>query len=269
MSEKYLKVVDIKDYTTTRNFLPYSIWTFEEVIFKGEEPICSGKKGIKRYWGKRGNGNPVLNDRLYSGEIKEYKTTEYFIDGIRYNSISVVVSDNENGIDIAANELKYYAAFPYDQQENIYNPNQNNFDIRMLIEKAKQIKGVASESSFHQSFKNFIANNPTSIGLPATVNKGQIEYCLPSCDLIDVFFVNDNTKIGVEVKSKKSDMADILRGFFQCIKYKHLIEAEQRINNEHQASRVILALEGELPTELMAVKNILGIEVIDKIKMDI
>ena len=78
--------------------------------------------------------------------------------------------------------------------------------------------------------------------------------------------MDNNTKIGVEVKSKISDTSDILRGFFQCIKYKHLIEAEQLVNNEQPDSRVILALEGQLPSELIAIKNVLEIEVIDNIK---
>lgn len=139
-------------------------------------------------------------------------------------------------------------------------------DVKPEIEKAKRIRGNGGESPFHLAFKNFIANNPTAIGLPATVGIGQTEYCLPSADSIDIVFVDNNTKIGVEVKSKISDTADILRGLFQCVKYKHLIEAEQIVNNKQRDSRIILALEGQLPIELTAVKNILGIEVVDRIK---
>jgi hypothetical protein len=139
-------------------------------------------------------------------------------------------------------------------------------DIEKEIEKAKQIREGGGESPFHRDFKNFIANNPSSVGLSNQIGIGQTEYILPSADAIDVVFVDKNTKIGIEVKSKISDTADILRGLFQCVKYKYLIEAEQIVKNKNPDSRVILALEEKLPEELIIVKNILGIEVIDKIK---
>jgi len=140
-------------------------------------------------------------------------------------------------------------------------------DVKSLIQRAKQIRGSGRESPFHEAFKNFIANNPAVIGLATTVGKGQTEYCLPSTDTIDILFIDNKTKIGVEVKSKISDTPDILRGFFQCIKYKSLIEAEQIINHEEPLNKVILALEGELPADLVAVRNIFEIEVIDNIKI--
>jgi len=136
------------------------------------------------------------------------------------------------------------------------------------LERAKKIRGNGGESPFHLEFKNFVASNPNSIGLSAKLNKGQIEYILPSADVIDIVFADKNTIVGVEVKSRISDTADILRGLFQCIKYKYLIEAEQIVNNKEPDSRIILALEGPLPTELISIKNILGIEVMDKIKQD-
>lgn len=139
-------------------------------------------------------------------------------------------------------------------------------DIEKEIAKAKQIRAGGGESIFHRDFKIFISNNPSAVGLSDQIGKGQTEYILPSADSIDVVFVDKNTKIGIEVKSKISDTADILRGLFQCVKYKYLIEAEQIVKNEKPDSRVILALEEQLPKELIIVKNILGIEVIDKIK---
>ncbi len=140
-------------------------------------------------------------------------------------------------------------------------------DIRPIIEEAKRIRGNGGESPFHLAFKNFIAKHPASIGLPVTVGVGKTEYCLPSADTVDIVFTSLNTKIGVEVKSKISDNADILRGLFQCVKYIHLIEAEQIVNNQQPDCRVILALEGQFPKVLIKVRNVLGIEVIEKVKM--
>ena len=88
---------------------------------------------------------------------------------------------------------------------------------------------------------------------------------MASQDEIDVVFVDGGLKIGIEVKSRISDIADILRGLFQCIKYKCLLEAEQAVIGEPKNCRVILALENSFPSELIVYKNILGIEVVDSI----
>jgi len=139
------------------------------------------------------------------------------------------------------------------------------FDISKLIEKAKHIKGGGGESKFHKDFKELIANNPSLIGLSNNLDKGKTEYLLPSADSIDVVFDDKSTKIGVEVKSRISNDDDILRGLFQCVKYKYLIEAEQVVKNHEPDSRVILVLEGQFPKSLIGVKNALGIEVLDQI----
>ena len=79
-------------------------------------------------------------------------------------------------------------------------------------------------------------------------------------------FVDNDLKIGVEVKSSISNTADILRGLFQCVKYKYLIEAEQTVDDEFPNSRIILALQGHFPDELNLVRNLLGVEIVDNIK---
>ena len=146
-----------------------------------------------------------------------------------------------------------------------YNEKFKEVKSKDFDNKTHYSKG-GGESDAHKDFKNFIASNPTKIGLSSKIGIGTTEYSLPSADTIDVVFNDNNTIIGVEVKSKISDSNDIRRGLFQCVKYKCLIEAEQKVNNKQISSKVILALEGKFPDELVEVKSILGIEVIDKIK---
>ena len=133
------------------------------------------------------------------------------------------------------------------------------------LEEAKNFGG-GGESELHKKFKEFISKNPSVLGLNSDLENGIQEYKLPSADTVDVLFIDKELKIGVEVKSSISDTADILRGLFQCVKYKHLIEAEQTVNDQLPNSRVILALQGQLPDELTLVKNLLGIEVVDRLK---
>lgn len=139
-------------------------------------------------------------------------------------------------------------------------------DLTDELEKARNIHG-GGESESHRKFKEFVSKNPSQLGLRSTIKNGELERKLPSGDIVDVIFQDRELKIGVEVKSKISNTADILRGIFQCVKYKHIIEAEQILNNQLPNSRVILVLESNFPIELTRTKNLLGIEVIDNIKI--
>jgi hypothetical protein len=133
------------------------------------------------------------------------------------------------------------------------------------LEEAKNGRG-GGESQQHKKFKDFISKNPSVLGLNADLAKGKQEYALPSADTVDVLFTDKDLKIGIEVKSSISNTADILRGLFQCVKYKYLIEAEQTVDDEFPNSRIILALQGRFPEELNLVRNLLGVEVVDNIK---
>ena len=137
-------------------------------------------------------------------------------------------------------------------------------DLSSVIKTAKSRKG-GGESIQHKKFKEFISRNPKAIGLNPDLIQGQIEYQFPSADTVDVLFKENDLTIGIEVKSIISDTADVFRGIFQCVKYKYLIEAEQIVCDKIPNSRVILALQGKFPNELLLVKNILGVEVIDNI----
>jgi len=145
-------------------------------------------------------------------------------------------------------------------------PATTNYQKKLKTKRTKRTSGRGGgESQQHLRFKNYIAKHPDLFGLPPNL-KGQTEYELPSMDTVDVLFKNGDERIGIEVKSKISDTPDISRGLFQCVKYKALIEAEQKANDELPNCRVALALEGKLPKELIGLKNQLGIEVFEKSK---
>ncbi len=140
-------------------------------------------------------------------------------------------------------------------------------DFSLELEAAKYFgRGGTGESESHRNFKEWVYNNPISLNLDSKVLPLKMEYRFPSQDEIDVVFQNKNTFVGVEVKSKISPEADILRGLFQCVKYDALIQAEQSLHLNALSSQVILALEGPFPKALIPIKNVLGIEVIDNLR---
>lgn len=144
------------------------------------------------------------------------------------------------------------------------NPAQSDF--KKLNKKASQFKG-GGEGAEHKKLKKFVANNPACFGLPESSAPGENEHSLPSGDSLDVFFVHRKEHVGIEVKSHISDSADIARGLYQCVKYQAVLEARQAANGQPQNVRTILVLGGKLPAELFPLKNVLGIEVFEKVNI--
>lgn len=128
-----------------------------------------------------------------------------------------------------------------------------------LIEGASRARG--GESVHHKELKEAIASDPTMIGLPKTTKLGIVEYALPSGDSLDVYFHRRNLCIGVEVKSRISDRADVVRGMFQCIKYQAVLEAKVASLGIPHDVRVVLAHDCPFPEPLVSLKNVLGVEV--------
>jgi hypothetical protein len=137
-------------------------------------------------------------------------------------------------------------------------------DVQRLMAQARQY-GEGGESEKHLHLKRYVAANPAVLGLRPGLGPGAMEVPLVSGDRLDVQFIHQGLRIGVEVKSSISNTKDLLRGLFQCVKYRHLIEAEQVVANQEPNSRVVLVLQGGLPAELLPVKHMLGIEVIENI----
>lgn len=105
----------------------------------------------------------------------------------------------------------------------------------------------SGESEAHRILKEFIANNPRSVGLSGKWDVGEIEKRLLSGDFLDVSFDQGNKWLAVEVKSALSNDDDLVRGLFQCVKYRAVIEASCKANNLEKEVSSVLALEGSMP----------------------
>lgn len=123
-----------------------------------------------------------------------------------------------------------------------------------------------SESDAHKKLKTFIAENPNSISL-CNVKLAENEFILLSGDRLDVYFeLKDNTRVAVEVKSIISTDADILRGIYQCVKYKAVLESENYVHGHLYDTKAILVIEGKLSPSNKHVKKLLGVDVIEDFK---
>jgi len=114
------------------------------------------------------------------------------------------------------------------------------------------------ESDAHKALKNWVADNPTKVGVPENFDKIVIEAPLLSGDIVDVMFSDGNSFYPVEVKSIISTDDDLRRGLYQCVKYRAVQEAQEL--PVRAAVTPVLVTERKLSGELEALRKRLGIK---------
>ena len=107
--------------------------------------------------------------------------------------------------------------------------------------------------------------HPAWFGIPEC--PASVEYPFVTGDAVDVLFTQGTRMWGVEVKSAVSEAGDILRGLFQCVKYRALLQAEQAAAGNACFVDVYLACEYEFPAKLLGVAHVLGVEFFDRLGM--
>jgi len=165
-----------------------------------------------------------------------------------------------------------YAGFKVARTQAARGPHYANVGS-VLTAKSLSLPAIAKQAKYgraggetedHRRLKEYVKSNPRLIGLSKTAH-GESEYLFLSSDAIDVLFKSPQIWVGVEVKSARSDPPDIMRGIFQCMKYKALMEATQKYERQGAGTRVVLVLGGNLPPELRAIVRLLEIELREKV----
>ena len=139
-------------------------------------------------------------------------------------------------------------------------------DFSYFVSKATGRFG-GGEGEDHKALKEYVARNPKVIGLGANTSTGITEYPLPSGDSLDVSFNGRKIWVAVEVKSSISAEGDIVRGLFQCVKYRAVMEAVLLTESRPQSARALLVLESKFPQSLISLRNMLGVEVVDGVSL--
>ena len=119
--------------------------------------------------------------------------------------------------------------------------------------------GSGGEGMDHKKLKEYIYNYPERIGIDGVVHR-EMEHILLSGDRLDVYFeLEDNSKVAVEIKTASSPDADVLRGLFQCVKYKSILDAEDLVHGKKTPNKAILIIGKELSKENYKVMKTLGV----------
>ena len=123
--------------------------------------------------------------------------------------------------------------------------------------------GGGGEGPDHKKLKEYIYNHPEVIGI-IDIKKRDMEHILLSGDRLDVYFVlADNSKVAVEIKPSTSPDADIMRGLYQCVKYKAILDAEDKVHGNKANNSAILVIGGELSPENRKVRDTLGVKALE------
>lgn len=135
-------------------------------------------------------------------------------------------------------------------------------------------RGAGGEGDEHKWLKNCILDKPEVLGLKLKdlkLHDSQSEYTLLSNDRLDVLLCYKDAKTGiikqciaVEVKPSDADDKEVLRGIFQCVKYKAVLDAERVPTAQCYKSDVVLILGGKMGAENKRIAQELGIKYIEE-----
>lgn len=122
------------------------------------------------------------------------------------------------------------------------------------------------ESHDHHSMKHYLAEHYSALGISGRC-AASLEETLLSADRLDLLLErkSGDLRIAVEVKSRISGFDDLLRGVFQCVKYRALLEAQEDYGEAtediwtRRSIEVILATEDPLPDAIAKLAGRLGV----------
>jgi hypothetical protein len=198
----------------------------------------------------------VINKRtmLPGDGIGTFLSTTYFS--------QLTKTQKENVLQAQLSDIYKFAEWDWVLEQFELEPLRLN--VQKLLEQTRRFQG-GGESEAHKKLKRYVAANPGLLGLRPGLGPGRMEVALLSGDRLDVEFARRGLRVAVEVKSSISTAPDLLRGLFQCVKYRHLLEAEQVVEGQVPNVRVVLVLQGTLPAALLPIQHMLGVEVVENV----
>lgn len=115
-------------------------------------------------------------------------------------------------------------------------------------------QGAGGEGEFHRSLRLWIRDHPAAVHSSFADAETETELDLDSGDRVDVAYKCADRIVLLEVKSRISNAADLLRGVYQCIKYRAVREA--MAVRHKPIIETYLVTETELPSDIAALLRI-------------
>ena len=105
------------------------------------------------------------------------------------------------------------------------------------------------EGPNHKALRLWVLCNPEQIDSRFGDAEALTEKELLSGDRVDVVYVAASEILAIEVKSRDSNRNDLVRGLYQCVKYRAVMRAQERRGRTVQS---MLVTESELPPDLVS-----------------
>lgn len=117
--------------------------------------------------------------------------------------------------------------------------------------------GRSGEGPNHKALRLWVCANPEQISRRFRLATTETEVVLDSADRVDCVFNLPREVVAIEVKSRDSNLMDLRRGVFQCIKYRAVLDAMDI--RESDTVSAMLVYEGRLPAEIKTMLRMHGI----------
>ncbi|MBC7283907.1 hypothetical protein [Hoeflea sp.] len=128
--------------------------------------------------------------------------------------------------------------------------------------------GKGGESEEHRALRLWTKRNPGKIDSRFAGAIAETEFDLLSGDRVDVMLRHRAKWIALEVKSRRSNEADYIRGVYQCVKYRAVLEAmdmrqlaQSKLGERHSSLKDRKLVEACLVTEAdpgQSIRTLLG-----------
>ncbi len=106
-------------------------------------------------------------------------------------------------------------------------PGEDTLDGGDVIPLPNLPRAYGAESEEHKALKAWVCRNPHWFEDYGDFAPGVEEHGLSSGDRLDAYFDNGRQYLAVEVKAGHASEAELMRGVYQCIKYKAVLRAER------------------------------------------
>lgn len=115
------------------------------------------------------------------------------------------------------------------------------------------------EGARHKALRLWVMRHPERVTMRLRRATVETEKELHSGDRVDVVYSTENEILAIEVKSRNSNWHDLRRGIFQCIKYRAVLQAQERSSKSVDA---LLVSEQQLPPDLTRLAKRLGVSTV-------
>ena len=119
--------------------------------------------------------------------------------------------------------------------------------------------GGLPESDEHKRLKDYIFHNPEFLKLNDEL-EAKREFIILSGDKIDVALFSKSEFFAIEVKSRRSGEHDLIRGVYQCIKYKAVLRAQYKTLISPENIDAYLVTENEITNKIRILAKSLSVK---------